>query len=357
MPTWLFHREPHQPWRKRWLRFVLWLVWGHLQTPVSVTAGRGAGGTGLVPPTPGTPAVDCSPDNIGTCLAQTLFSWVATQVQQAIQPVTDAILTNTIDIIYQTPAEDSYQEPTVMTINAVFVAAVDTALATLLVIGAYNLMVGEQLSLPHASFGELVARIVLVVGVTHFNLYFLGEFIELENALALEVDHASGIAQLANLLAGLVTNPGMTLITFVLMIIISLFVLWLLGQMIVRIALVAVCTAVAPSGVGMPAPPTNDPLGAPVVDHLCLLCDGPACPGDRAVPGRSLHHRTGVHLLSAVGPENCSGLSGHWHALSGHQNSWHDAAMGLASHDAIRRQRRREQSGSKLFDQRRCEYR
>lgn len=248
--------------RLHW-RLVLWactlvallcLFWGRAQTGAAA-AGSGAGGNGSVAVTPALPhpgvppTLTCVMDE-GSCLAQSVFSWVGTQIQQTVQPLTDAMLRNPIDILYQTPAGDSYQNPTVKTMNAIFVGVVDVALATLLVIGAYNLMVGSHLSMPHTSFGELVARTVLMVGAVHFNLYFLGQFIELENALALEVDHAAGIAELANLLAGLVTNPGMTLITFLLMIIISLFLIGLLGQMIVRIALVAVCLASAPLGLG-----------------------------------------------------------------------------------------------------------
>jgi hypothetical protein len=229
------------------------LLWAHVSLTAPTTAGLGAGGVGhLTPalPTPTLPAASCDMTDTGTCLAQSIFSWIATQVQQTVQPITDSVLQNDIDIIYQTPAEDSYQNSTVMTINAAFVVVMDVALATLLLIGAYNLMIGEHVGLPHASFGELIGRLVLVVCAIHFNLYFLGLFVELENALALEVNHATGIAQLANLLAGLVTNPGMTVLTFLLLIIISIFVLWLLGQMIVRIALVAVCLALAPLGLG-----------------------------------------------------------------------------------------------------------
>lgn len=255
---------PRRPERHTRTRLLLWLALclallcvagtqAHAGTPRRA-AGQGAGGAGqsaLVPSQPARPApatASCSFDDVGSCLAGSVFSWVGSQIQQTVQPITDKVLQNPVDIIYQTPAEDSYAFPPIVTINAMFVGVVDAALATLLLIGASNLMLGVHLSLSSASLSELIGRLVLVVGLVHFNLYFLGQFIELENALALQVDHVAGIAEIANILAGLLTNPGGTLLTFLLMLIISLFALWLLLQMIVRIALVAVCLATAPLG-------------------------------------------------------------------------------------------------------------
>ncbi|HVU68111.1 MAG TPA: hypothetical protein VHD63_13310, partial [Ktedonobacteraceae bacterium] len=227
---------------------VLLSLLGH--GPRSSTAtgtGRGAGGAAQV----GAVAQDTNPcltGDVGQCLSQSIFSWIATNIQQTIEPVTDGVLTNPVDIIYQTPAQDTYDFEAVKRINMALVVVVDAALATLVLIGGLNLMIGPHINMPNASGMELLARLVLVVGLVHFNLSFLGQFIELNNALCLEIEHIAGITELANILASIFTNPAATVLTFVLMIVISLFFLWLLVQMIVRIGLVAVCLATAPLG-------------------------------------------------------------------------------------------------------------
>lgn len=221
---------------------------GHGPLPSTATGtGRGAGGVAQVAAV----AQDTNPcltGDVGQCLSQSIFRWMATNIQQTIEPVTDGVLTNPVDIIYQTPAQDTYDFEAVKRINAALVVVVDAALATLVLIGGFNLMIGSQINMPNVSGMELLARLVLVVGLVHFNLSFLGQFIELNNALCLEIEHIAGITELANILAGIFSNPAATVLTLVLMIVISLFFLWLLVQMTVRIGLVAVCLATAPLG-------------------------------------------------------------------------------------------------------------
>ncbi len=229
---------------------VLLCLPGYLHPAASTPAmGKGAGGVAQV----ATTAQDsdpCMTGDAGQRLSQSVFSWIATNVQQSLTPITDEVLKSPIDIVYQTPAQDTYELDAIKRINTALVLAVDAALATLVLIGGLNLMIGSQLNMSNVSAMELLARLVLVVGLVHFNLYFLGQFIELNNALCLEIDHIAGISELANLLAGVFTNSAGTVLAFLLMIVISFFLIWLLVQMVVRIGLVAVCLAMAPLGLG-----------------------------------------------------------------------------------------------------------
>ncbi|MEO7019380.1 MAG: conjugal transfer protein TrbL family protein, partial [Ktedonobacteraceae bacterium] len=84
----------------------------------------------------------------------------------------------------------------------------------------------------------------------HFNQFFLANFINLENELALAVVHTVGLAMLTNILAGIFTNPFTGLLTFILEVVLGIMTILLLLQMIVRLALVAVCVATAPLGLG-----------------------------------------------------------------------------------------------------------
>ncbi|MGH2480479.1 MAG: hypothetical protein ACRDHW_12560, partial [Ktedonobacteraceae bacterium] len=221
--------------------------------PQGASRGQGSGGiagnnTDVRLPT--VPAL-CNPFD-STCFADSLSSWAAGHIQDAFQPITDGILGNPADIVYQTPPEDSYQNPTILAINAVFIGVVDTALASLLVIGAYNAMLGSHLNLLRSSITELLPRAILVVGAVHFNLFFLGLFIDFENNLSLAVIHAASYTMLTNLIKGLFTGSSTIggLIAFVLLIVLGIMVLFLLVQMVTRLALVAISLALAPLGLG-----------------------------------------------------------------------------------------------------------
>ncbi len=230
------------------------LFWGHSiitgLLPVGFAApaqassdGRGAGGIGIDAQAP----TLCNPLDTA-CVIGEDASWVAGRVQSAFQPIIDSILGNPADIIYQTPPEDSYQNSTILTINTLLIGVVDTALASLLVIGAYNVMVGHHLNLLHSSVSELLPRVILMVGAVHFNVFFLRLFIDFENALAQAVIQSAGIGMLTNFIKGLFDNPLTGLITFVLIVVLGIMVLLLLIQMVTRIALVAVSLAIAPLG-------------------------------------------------------------------------------------------------------------
>lgn len=213
--------------------------------------GRGAGGAGSDSTDVRQPAASalCNPFD-ANCLSDTVASWIASHVQSALQPLADDILGNPADIVYQTPPEDSYQNSTILTINSALIGVVDVALASMLVVGAYNVIVGQHLNLFRSSFTELLPRAILVVGAVHFNIFFLSLFIEFENSLSLAVIHAASYTMLTNLLKGLFSNPLTGLIVFILMVVLGVMVILLLIQMVTRIALVAVGLALAPLGLG-----------------------------------------------------------------------------------------------------------
>lgn len=214
---------------------------------------RGAGGVGSRSADahlPATPAL-CNPFDTN-CFANGVASWIAMQIQNALQPVADQILKNPSNIISQTPLlQGDSQDTPILDLNNVFIGVIDTALATLLVIGAYNAIIGHHLGMPHASVTELIPRAILVVAAAHFNQIFLTDFINLENALSLAVIHAVGLDMLTNIIAGLFTNMlADGPLVFILEVVLAIMVLLLLIQMIVRLALVAICVAMAPLGLG-----------------------------------------------------------------------------------------------------------
>src|SRR5260221_14623740 len=138
------------------------------------------------------PAVVCLNPLDVTCWLQNAAQWVAQQITSALQPVMNAILQSPLNIITQTPPADTYRNPTVITWCSAFLTVVDLALASLIVIGGYNVIVGRELGLPHSGLAEVLPRLLLAVGAADFRPYFLGLFIHLGDALCAAASTLAG---------------------------------------------------------------------------------------------------------------------------------------------------------------------
>ena len=217
-------------------------------SPASSTqlrAGRGAGNSVATPGSPATPAL-CNPFD-PNCFANAISSWAVGAILNGLQPVTDFFQNSSANIITQTPPDDSYHNSMVGSINQALVHAVDVALACLLLIGGYNVILGHHLRIEHSSITELLPRAILATCAVHFNLLFLGLFIDLNNALCNTVIAAASAQTLTNIIGGFLSlgSPA-SLMLVVLIIVVVIMLLFLLAQMITRIALVALLIAVAP---------------------------------------------------------------------------------------------------------------
>jgi len=149
-----------------------------LPPPASaVPEGWGAGNSAAVPGFPSIPAL-CNPFD-PNCYANAIGGWVAGALLSGFQPITDFFQNSSLNILTQTPPDDSYANSMVETINQDLVHAVDVALACLLLIGGYNVILGHHLHIARSSVSELLPRAVLVTCAVHFNLFFIGLFIDL----------------------------------------------------------------------------------------------------------------------------------------------------------------------------------
>src|SRR5205823_990150 len=185
-----------------------------------------------------------------TCWLQNAAQWMAQQLMSALQPVIWAIMHNPLNILTQTPPVDTYQNPTVITWWNAFLAVVDLALASLIVIGGYNVIVGRGLGLPHSALPEFLPRLLLAFGAAHFSLFFLGLFIDLENALSgVALDLASH-SMLTNVIAGIFQGNllGEGFLVVVLAIVLGIMSLLLGAQMVVRLALLWVLLVLSGPG-------------------------------------------------------------------------------------------------------------
>ena len=293
---------------------------------VSTGSGKGAGGRATNPVEPATPSL-CNPFDTN-CFANGIASFLASQLQSVFQPLADLITQNPANIITQTAPEDSYGNAYIENMNALFVAVFDLALACMIVVGAYNVLIGHHWRMLHTSFSEFIPRVVVVAGAVHFNLFFVQQLIDLENDLALAVIHAASQGMLTNLIAGFLTAAPSGLLAWILMLVLAVMLVYLLIQMVGRLALVALGIATAPLGLGCLMLPQTQRWGrlwlttfssAVIIQLLQVIA--------LALGGIFLY-LDGTHRPATGGD-----LSGSWDARPGAQNTRDATTLGSASHD------------------------
>ena len=216
----------------------------------SSPSGDGAGATQTIPDArtgTATPAVTCLNPLDVTCWLQNAARWLAQQIMNALQPVINALLSSPLSILTQTPPADTYANPTVMSWWQAFLAVVDLAVACLVVIGGYNVMVGRYLGLGHSALAEFLPRLILAVGAAHFSLFFLGLFIDLENALCQVALNLAGTQMLTNIILAIFGGNllGEGLLVWILAFILGVMALLLGAQMAVRLALIWILLVLA----------------------------------------------------------------------------------------------------------------
>jgi hypothetical protein len=224
---------------------------GVIGGPDAPTAlGLGAGAASSERTGANIPAAQCTNPFDVTCLMQNAAQWMAQQVMNALQPVIGAILKSPLNILTQTPPADTYQNATVITWSNGFLVVVDLALASLIVIGGYNVVVGRHLGLNHSELAEFLPRLILAAGAAHFSLYFLGLFIDLENALCSVALNLAGTSMLTNIITALFQGNlvGEGLLVWLLALVLGVMVLLLGIQMAVRLALLWVLLVLAGPG-------------------------------------------------------------------------------------------------------------
>jgi hypothetical protein len=212
--------------------------------------GLGAGATSSGMTNVNAPVATCLNPLDATCWLQNAAQWMAQQVMGALQPVIGAIMRNPLNILTQTPPADTYQNPTVITWWNAFLAVVDLALASLIVIGGYNVVVGRHLGLPHSELAEFLPRLLLAFGAAHFSLFFLGLFIDLENALNLVALNLAGTSMLTNIISALFQGnlAAEGLLVWVLTFVLGVMAILLGAQMAIRLALLWVLLVLSGPG-------------------------------------------------------------------------------------------------------------
>ena len=244
---------------------------GHASVHTSLVAGpgalpevgMGAGAASGGRTSANAPGAVCLNPLDATCWLQNAAQWMAQQLMGALQPVIGAIMNNPLNILTQTPPVDTYQNPTVITWWNAFLAVVDLALASLIVIGGYNVVVGRHLGLPHSELAEFLPRLLLAFGAAHFSLFFLGLFIDLENALNMVALNLAGMSMLTNIITALFQGnlAAEGLLVWVLGFVLGVMAILLGAQMAVRLALLWVLLVLSGPGLACFALPQTVGFG------------------------------------------------------------------------------------------------
>jgi hypothetical protein len=204
----------------------------------------GAGGS--IPQASTVPAF-CAPFDVNCWLGQAA-QWVAQNVFNVLQPLIDAINQSSLNFITQTPAAGTYQNATVIQFTTWSISVVNAAVAIFIVIAGYNIMIARQIGADYYELMEFLPRLALAVLAANFSLFFIRLFIDLENALNLDVISLFSLTILSNTIVGIFHGNllGAGLLAFVLAIILGVMDLLLAWQMLLRLALLILLIVLAP---------------------------------------------------------------------------------------------------------------
>jgi hypothetical protein len=200
----------------------------------------------VLPRTPTIPAF-CAPFDVNCWLTQAA-KWIAQNIFNVLQPLVDAINQSSLNFITQTPAAGTYQNATVMQFTTWSISVVNAAVAVFIIIAGYNVMIARQIGADYYELMEFLPRLALAVLAANFSLFFIQLFIDLENALNLDVINLFSLTILTNTITGIFHGNllGAGLLAFVLAIILGVMDLLVAWQMLLRLALLILLIVLAP---------------------------------------------------------------------------------------------------------------
>ena len=173
------------------------------------------------------------------------------------------------DIITGTPAHLTYDHALVRQAWIIVWAITSGALVVIIGWIGLSLIVSEHLGRPQAGWRELVPRLALGIVAAATSLWWCALVIDVAHAVSGFVAASLGIAPgdlLRSSIGTLTTavtagSVGMALLLAFLYLVYGFFALYVLVQMIVRLALIDLLLALAPIALGSVDPPAHGRLG------------------------------------------------------------------------------------------------
>ena len=202
-----------------------------------------------------------------TCWVQQAIANLAQSIAQGIMnlltPLITWLIQNPANFISQTPPALTYQNATVQTVVQLALTVVDAALAVLVIVMGYTVMVGEQWGLSLSRIGDLLPRLALAFLAAHVSLWFIQWFIDFNNMLCLAIIQTTDLTILTQTVKSVLTftiaQNGWLL--FLLGLLLGGMTLLLGWQMLIRLAFLIFLISIAPLGLLCFALPYTQPWG------------------------------------------------------------------------------------------------
>lgn len=227
------------------------------------TTGYGAGALGASTQSQFEPQ-DCSLWTNPLCWVQNAITTIAQNIAGGIlsflQNVTGSVNSNAgaDDFVTQTPLclsnvlgcdPSPPLDQTLLTFIGWGQAVAGTALAFIIVIGGFNLMLGRQMGTSVHDLSEFIPRVVLTFLAAIVSPLIIQAFITLNNLLCQGVIGLFAFTALTNILVNLLST-GFTdgWIIFLFLLVVGIMLLLLIGQMLARLAFAAFLSALGPLG-------------------------------------------------------------------------------------------------------------
>ena len=223
-------------------RVVVWLSGVLIATLTVAVAGDTAFAQPLSIPTP--PGLDkllADPSKWLTDMFNSAVLAVGSQTTDGIVQFLSALGSGSV--ITRTPPELSYKNAAVVELSKGMTGVADAALAAVAAWGGINIIVHPHLRAPYHGVLELVPRVLLGALLVNFSLGWGGFAIDLNNAICAFIG-TSSLPDWANLAK--LPSDGSVLLNLVAMAVYLVMGLLLLGQMLMRLALVDALLVIAP---------------------------------------------------------------------------------------------------------------
>jgi hypothetical protein len=199
------------------------------------------------------PPVVCSIFDAGyiDCLIGQASTTIATRLFEAVSPLLHWIEANPLNFVTRTPDVATYNNPVVQRFISFGIFVFDAALAVRILLMAYHVLVGRSIGLPSLIVREALPRLALLVILAHNSLLVCQWLIEFNNSLCQGADDLFqtsllrlSIEAIFHSFAG--TGAVNLLLLFSLALFLIVQVLFLLWQMLVRLATVILLTSLTP---------------------------------------------------------------------------------------------------------------
>ncbi|GHO65563.1 hypothetical protein KSC_044550 [Ktedonobacter sp. SOSP1-52] len=191
-----------------------------------------------------------------TCYSNEFLANLTEQIWNVVRPIIELFLQNPFNFLSQTPALATYDNSQIQQMVSWELGFLDTAVVVLIGFLAYNVLIGRSIGVPMPSLHEALPRLCVAFLAAHISLYICRLIIDFNNALCLGVDELFLHSFLKDTLSLMINFVGQTpdqvALGFLLRVwfVVFLFwhMLWLAWQMLVRLAVVALLTALSPLG-------------------------------------------------------------------------------------------------------------